>query len=147
MKTYAEMVFPVVLTLGVGVMLVSSLLESSWITKFVPIVIAIPTMFLGIAVIVRDFKRGIVTEKVAATSVKEFFQANIQTISLLALVLAVYLLGFLVGTALFLLFYLKFVGKESWWLSIVISLCTIAAIYGIFAKAFSMRLFAGILFM
>ena len=99
-----------------------------------------------IAVIVR-ISRGIVAEKVAATSVKEFFQANIQTISLLVLVLVMYLLGFLVGTALFLLFYLKFVGKESWWLSIVISLCTTAAIYGIFAKAFSMRLFAGILFM
>ena len=39
MKTYAEMVFPVVLTLGVGVMLVSSLLESSWITKFVPMLL------------------------------------------------------------------------------------------------------------
>lgn len=146
MKIYAERLFPIVLTLGVGAILVSSLLQSSWTSKFVPIIIAIPTCLLGIAIIVRDRKSGSVTEKVSK-DIKVLLKDNIQAISLLALALVTYLLGFLAGTALFLLLYLKFVGKESWRLSIIISLCTTAAIYGIFVKAFSMRLFAGILFM
>jgi hypothetical protein len=59
-------------------------------------------------------------------------------------VLAVTAFGFVIAAPIMLFVYLRFRSRESWWLSLLLSLAVLALLYGVFQIALGVSLFEGL---
>lgn len=121
----------------------------STIARLLPLIVIIPTaILLGIQVIREVSKKA--RQKVLPEE-KEMADKGIPHRYLRApiwigsLVISIYLLGYLVGTALFSFLYLKLHGAK-WLTTISYVLGVIALIYGCFELALKMPLYEGVVF-
>ena len=114
-------------------------------------------IFLGLAFIeaalrLRDFASGDVhLPHDASTGLEEVdttgpFRDLLGFGWLIAFLLAIWLAGFIVATALFLFTFLRLAGARSWRYAGAAALLTVAIVQGVFGFLLEYRLFAGVLF-
>jgi len=74
-----------------------------------------------------------------------FFKGTKLILSIISLLLLIYLTGHLAGISIFLIFFLKFISKKQWVLSIISGLSVSVVLYLVFQVLFKMSLYPGIL--
>ena len=146
MKT--STIFAVIILAILGVIVIKSL-GYPYDAKLFPLLIAIPTVVLAVAQILRETRGRREPETVPQeekVARKGFFRNYLAAPAWIAgLVLTMYSIGLLAGLPSFTFVYLKLHG-QSWLLSIVITLAMLALIWGGFVVGFKMPLYEGLLF-
>ena len=146
MKTSS--IFVVIVLAILGIVIITSL-AYPYDAKLFPLFIAIPTAVLAVVQIFRETmgRREPQTvpqeEKVARKGFSRDYLAAAAWIAGLALIMCS--IGLLAGLPLFTFLYLK-LHRQSWLLSIVITLAVLAVIWGGFVVGFKMPLYKGLLF-
>ena len=121
--------------------------------RLLPWVLGFPMLVLALTQLVLDIRgKGTKSDdKVTGGEVAEV-PSNVVRARLLSVVaylvgllLAIWLLGFMVAVALFTFLYLKMESGESWWLSILLSVLTWGFIFGLFRWALDMPFPEGLL--
>jgi len=141
-------IFALIILAIVGLMIVTSL-GYSRDAKLFPLMIAIPIAALAVAQIASEVwtktepKEMAQEKKVVTRDVLRNYLVAPAWIA--ALLLITYLVGLLAGFLLFTFLYLR-LHRQSWLLSIIVTLVMAAVIYGGFAIAFQVPLYKGVLF-
>jgi len=140
-------VFALVILVIMGVVIVMSL-GYSYAAKFFPLSVAIPTAALAVVQIVREVRAKTEPTEVpqeTKAARRDVFRKYLAALAwIAALLLIIYLVGLLVGFPLFTLLYLK-LHRQSWLLSIIVSLAILAVVYGGFVVGLKMPLYGGLL--
>jgi hypothetical protein len=143
-----SIIFPLVLLSILMTMIIISL-GYQYTAKLFPLLVMLPVTALLAAQIFISIRAG-KKQKAAPEGDKRADQASLgdylkSQVWVVALLLAIYLLGFVAGPALFLLIYLKTHGVK--WLTTTICVSAIIAIvYGAFGLIFEVYLYPGLLF-
>lgn len=128
-----------------GTIIVMSLGYPAKAKRF-PLAIAIPVAALQVVLTIREVrvKAELRDNEVAG---KDAFSNYVAVMVWIAgLLLTIYLVGLLVGFSLFTFIYLK-LHRQSWLLSIILTVVMAAVVYGGFVLGFKMQLYTGLLFM
>ena len=135
------------------VFLVTSLTYASLKVKLMPAIVSGITLILTAIVLVRELGLGrkISSEKVPGSETKEHkdsapLSAFMRAFAwFLALILGVYLFGFLVSIPIWVFIYLWKQGHK-WWISVIHAIVVVSVIYVAFVVIMNIELYSGILF-
>ena len=143
-----EIIFSSVVLAILTILIIMSLGYSS-VARLFPFIVIIPTVILLVIQTIREVQRKLQQKVIPKGKeindkggIYKYLRAPVWMGSFL---LSIYLLGYLVGTALFSLIYLKVHGVK-WLMTIFYVLGTIALIYGGFELALKAPLYEGLLF-
>lgn len=143
-----SIIFPLILLLVLTTMIIISL-EYQFIARLFPLLVMLPVGALLVAQIFLEF-RAKAKQKTAPEERGRAPQASLgdylkSQVWIIALLLAIYLLGFVAGPALFLLTYLKLHGVK-WFTTTICIAVVIALVYVGFGLLFEVYLYQGLLF-
>ena len=143
----ASTIFALVVLAIAGIIIIVSL-GYSYEASLFPLLITIPMAALAVAQIIKETRaKAELPQQGEKVSGKGIFGKYLAVPAwMVALLLIIYLIGLLMGFPLFIFLYLK-LHHQSWLLSIVMTLVTIAVIYGGFVIGFKIPLWEGLLFM
>ena len=143
-----EIIFSSVVLAILTILIIVSLGYSS-VARLFPFIVIIPTVILLMIQTIREVQRKLQQKAVPQQkeidvkgSIYKYLRAPVWIGSFL---LSIYLLGYLVGTVLFSLIYLKLHGVK-WLTTILYVLATIVLIYGGFELVLRAPLYEGLLF-
>jgi len=142
-------IFALILLAILGIIFVMSL-GYPHDARLFPLIIGIPTGALTLALIIREVQAKTGPEDILQRTkvAKKDVLRNLLTAPawIAALLLMIYLVGFLAGLPLFTFLYLK-LHRQGWLLSIIVPTVMVAVIYGGFVMGLKMQLHEGLLFM
>ena len=147
MRIKASSWFPILLLLIMAVAIGISSTFAFWESWLLPIIVAGFIFVLAAVQIYRELSAKERVTTVAGEEPAEVKGAGFGSVLgwVLGLPLAIYLLGFIMATPLFLLCYLK-LRRHSWAVSIATAALTTVAIYGIFELGLESDLWKGLFF-
>lgn len=115
-------------------------------SRFVPVMTAWITLFVLGLDLVAGWRSKCAPESVKAQKGVTVADEARALLSLLALVIAIYFLGFYAGGVLYLLVSLRWIGKQGLRFSIITTITAFVCIYLLFEQGLSFQLFRGVLF-
>ena len=115
------------------------------LSRVAPLWVLVPTAALTVVQLFRDARNALRHETEPATAAIRLRQLRI-TLWIAAATALVYLLGLLIGSAVFLLLYIRAESSTGWRQSLLVTAATISAIYLVFVVLADMRFPAGALF-
>ena len=143
-----SIIFPILLLSMLATMIVISL-GYHYTAKLFPLLVMLPVAALLVAQIfiaIRDRKKQKTVAKEGKPPGEVTFAKFLQSQAwIVALLLLIYLLGFIVGPSLFVLIYLKTHGVK-WITTIICIALVISVVYGAFGLFFEVYLYEGLLF-
>jgi len=143
-----RIIFPSVVLAFLIIIIILSL-GYSYEAKLFPLLICVPVAVLLVGQILREVRAKVKEEAVPGEKKIATKGALAKALAppawIAGLLLSLYLLGYLVGTPLFTLLYLKLHG-EKWLLTVIVVLAIIAVVYGGFTLGLKIPLYKGLLF-
>lgn len=125
------------------------------IAAFMPLVVGIPVLILSFIDVVKEVKRANLESKQnkeseTSGSLKDWFKLNNNEFRIwlwfTSFILGIILTGILFAGALFMFFFITFEAKQKWWVSLLITVSLVMAVYLFFDTALGLTFYRGIFF-
>ena len=143
MKLTGEKIFNIAILLVVLFFIVEAL-DFTPKARLIPLIIGVPALVLAVIQVISDYVL-VKKESGSKEPSEERARQNTVLIWLLVLVGLIYVFGLLLGLALYLLLFIRFVSKESWIMSVGIGAAGFIAVYLLFVQLLHYPLYKGLL--